>query len=103
MALDLPNDKKAYERVVVAFEQGAFNRTIILDGDSLTHQLFISLGCLSWLAGYVEDFTIPHQHVHSKDTNEILMNTHCTASSVVFTDAHAQFKGGAVLYQQYQQ
>ena len=52
MALNLSNKAKSYERVLNAIEIGAFDdRKIILDGDSLTRQLFISIGCLAWTAG----------------------------------------------------
>jgi hypothetical protein len=42
MGLDFSNSMHAYDRVVNALENDAFhNRTIILDGDSLTRQFFI--------------------------------------------------------------
>ena len=98
MALDLVNDNKAYERVVAAFESGAFNRTIVLDGDSLTRQLFISLGCLAWTAGYVEDVVELVASYGSKGINNILNNAHYSASSTFFDKGHIKFKGGGDLY-----
>lgn len=98
MALDLSNDNRAFERVSAAFEKGAFNRTIVLDGDSLTRQLFISLGCLAWSAGYVEDFEIPHKYVSKGDENSILLNAHYAASSFNYNEAHIKFYQGGDLY-----
>jgi len=59
-ALDFSNNAHAYKRVFHALENNAFDgRKIMFDGDSLTRQSFISLGCFAWNAGYVEDYDIP--------------------------------------------
>jgi hypothetical protein len=47
-------DSRALEKVDAALQSGAFaGRKVVFDGDSLTRQLFISLGCLAWGSGYV--------------------------------------------------
>jgi hypothetical protein len=47
-------ESRALEKVHAALQSGAFaGRRIVFDGDSLTRQLFISLGCLAWGSGYV--------------------------------------------------
>ena len=97
MALDLSNNAKAYERVTNALQNHAFNRTILLDGDSLTRQLFISLGCLLWSAGYVEDYVL-HHFVYNGGTISILKNANYTASSKNFGAAHVKVKGGGEIY-----
>jgi len=83
IALKFSNDARAYERVVTALEQNAFNRTIVLDGDSLTRQLFISLSCLAWTGGFVTDFNIDASTLEG-DTNKILKNTGMHSSSKFF-------------------
>jgi hypothetical protein len=97
MALDLSNNAKAYARVTKALQNHAFNRTILLDGDSLTRQLFISVGCLLWSAGYVEDYILG-QYVYNGGTNTILKNVNYTASSKNFGAAHVKVKGGGEIY-----
>lgn len=97
MALDLSNDARAYERVVTALEYNAFNRTIVLDGDSLTRQLFISLSCLAWTAGYVTDYNI-EAAPYEGDTNAILKNSGTHSSSKTFGRANIILKGGGTIY-----
>lgn len=98
LALDFSNDALAYERVVTALEKNAFNRTIVLDGDSLTRQLFISLGCLAWAAGYVTDFHMPYVTTHEGDTNTILVNSELHASSIYIGQASVTLRGGGTIY-----
>ena len=46
-SLILSNEAKSYQRVLTALQNGAFShRKILLDGDSLTRQLFISISCM---------------------------------------------------------
>jgi len=97
MALKFSNDARAYERVVTALEQNAFNRTIVLDGDSLTRQLFISLSCLAWTAGYVTEFNVDAD-IYEGDTNTIMKNAGMHSSSKFFSEANVKLKGGGTIY-----
>ena len=97
-ALDFSNEARAYERVVSALENGAFDwRTIILDGDSLTRQLFISLGCLAWSAGYVIEYDIPMK-TNIGNSNSIMKNAQYEASSKFFSRGSIKLKGGGQIY-----
>lgn len=100
MGLDLSNSMHAYERVVNALENQAFdNRKIVLDGDSLTRQFFISLSCLAWSAGYVEHFEYPQEHhTFPGSINPIMNNAHYTASSKFFGQGFIRLKGGGEVY-----
>ncbi|KAL7564403.1 hypothetical protein ACA910_002721 [Epithemia clementina (nom. ined.)] len=98
MALELSNDFRAYQRVRVALEKHAFNRTIFMYGDSLTRQLFISLSCLAWSAGYVNEYSIGHVNVESGSANTILRNANYTASSRRYWQGHVKLRGGGAVY-----
>ena len=99
MAMDFSNNRRAYERVVQALESGAFHgRKIVLDGDSLTRQLFISLGCLAWSAGYVDNYEFKQEHVTEGKQNLILNNANIEASSKMITRAFIHLKGGGKIY-----
>mmetsp|Transcript_28304 Transcript_28304/g.54180 ORF Transcript_28304/g.54180 Transcript_28304/m.54180 type:complete len:455 (+) Transcript_28304:149-1513(+) len=98
MALDLSNKAEAYKRVVVALKNGAFNRTITLEGDSLTRQLFISLSCFAWSAGYVVDYDSDHTGVLAGGAVSILQNVNYTASSKFIGNAHVELQGGGEFY-----
>jgi hypothetical protein len=100
MGLDFSNSMHAYERVVNALENNAFdNRKVILDGDSLTRQFFISLSCLAWSAGYVEHFEYPQVHgTYPGSVNSIMNNAHYTASSKFFGQAFIRLKGGGEVH-----
>jgi len=98
-SLNLSNDAKSYQRVLNAFESGAFiNRKIILDGDSLTRQLFISLSCIAWSAGYVSDYTINNYDVWEGSTNNVLHNLNYTASEQFNKQVHVKLKDGGDIY-----
>src|SRR5210317_864720 len=74
-SLSLSNNAKSYQRVLTALQNGAFsNRKLVLDGDSLTRQLFISLSCMLWSAGYFTDYTISNYDVWSGGENPTLKN-----------------------------
>ena len=96
MALNLSNEHKAYDRVYNALENSAFdNRTIVLEGDSLTRQLFISLSCLAWSAGHVKSYDL-HSNLETytkDDKNEILINANYIASNKFIGSSHVQLKG----------
>lgn len=98
MALDFSNDNHAYDKVVTTLENGAFDdRKIVLDGDSLTRKLFISLGCMAWAAGYVDEYDYEHD-VHTGGTNTIMNNAHYEASSKYFGMGTVHLKGGGQIY-----
>jgi len=98
-SLDLSNNAKAYQRILNALQSGAFNnRKIILDGDSLTRQLFISLSCIAWSAGYVSDYTINNYDVWEGSTNNVLHNINYTASEQFNKQVHVKLKGGGDIY-----
>ena len=97
-ALDFSNDAFAYDRVVSALENNAFDgRKIVLDGDSLTRQFFISLGCLAWSAGYVEDYDVP-EYIYEGGLNSVLNNAQYEASSKLFTKGSITLKGGGRIF-----
>jgi hypothetical protein len=97
-ALDFSNEARAYERVVSALEKGAFDgRTIVLDGDSLTRQFFISLGCLAWSAGYVIEYDVP-MYIYEGRLNSVLKNGQYDASSKIFSKGVIKLKGGGKIY-----
>jgi hypothetical protein len=97
-ALDFSNEARAYERVVSALENGAFDgRTIVLDGDSLTRQFFISLGCLAWSARYVIEYNVP-MSITGGRLNSILKNGEYDASSKLFSKGFIKLKGGGKIY-----
>ena len=97
-ALDFSNEARAYERVVSALEKGAFDgRTIVLDGDSLTRQFFISLGCLAWSAGYVIECDVP-MDISEGGSNSVLKNGKYDASSKMFSEGVIKLKGGGKIY-----
>ena len=94
----LSNDIMAFERVEKALKSGAFNRTIVIDGDSLTRQLFILLGCIAWSAGYVDEYERPLMKIHKGDTNTILKNAHLHSSSKFINLAHVKLVGSGAIY-----
>jgi len=97
-ALDFSNEARAYERVVSALENGAFDgRTVVLDGDSLTRQFFISLGCLAWSAGYVIEYDVP-MDIYGGRLNSVLKNGQYDASSKIFSQGFIKLKGGGKMY-----
>mmetsp|Transcript_3530 Transcript_3530/g.4911 ORF Transcript_3530/g.4911 Transcript_3530/m.4911 type:complete len:397 (+) Transcript_3530:126-1316(+) len=96
-ALELSNNANAYDRVSKALKKGAFNRTVILEGDSLTRQFFISLGCLAWSEGFVQDYSLP-LYVSEGGSNTILKNADYKASSILFVNGHIQLKNGGQIY-----
>ena len=98
-SLNLSNDAKSYQRVLNALHNGAFsNRRIILDGDSLTRQLFISLSCMAWSAGYVTDYTISKYDVWSGGENPTLQNFNYTASERFYKQVHVKLKDDGDIY-----
>lgn len=95
-ALEFSNNHHAYDTVVSALESGAFdNRTIVLDGDSLTRQLFISLSCLSWSAGFVEEYDI---HAKVTTSNPVLKSSAYRYPSTFFSSGHVRLRGGIEIY-----
>jgi len=67
LALHVSNDARTYQRVITALEAGAFDaRKIVLNGDSLTREFFISLGCMAWSAGYIEHYHVPIDIINRK-------------------------------------
>ena len=69
LARDYAMDAHALERVHTALVSGAFNdRRIAFDGDSLTRQLFMSLGCLAWSSGHVVNHNISWIEYSPEDT-----------------------------------
>jgi hypothetical protein len=98
-ALDFSMHHNSYHRVQQALEQQAFdNRTIYLEGDSLTRQLFISLGCLAWQAGYVKYYYLGKVHVITKKKNEILANANFDGVDKFFYSASIGLRGGGKIY-----
>jgi len=83
---------------VSALENGALDgRTIVLDGDSLTRQFFISLGCLAWSARYVIEYNVP-MSITGGRLNSILKNGEYDASSKLFSKGFIKLKGGGKIY-----
>ena len=98
-SLKLSNDFKAYRRIATAYQKGAYNnRRIILDGDSLTRQLFISTSCMLWSMGIVEDYTINNYDVWAGGQNSILTNFHYIASERFIKEASVTLRGGGKIY-----
>ena len=98
-SLNLSNNAKSYQRVLHALQNGAFsNRRIILDGDSLTRQLFISLSCMAWSAGYVTDYTISKYDVWSGGENPTLRSFNYTASERFYKQVHVKLKDDGDIY-----
>ena len=98
-SLKVSNDFKAYQRIATAYQKGAYNnRRIILDGDSLTRQLFISTSCMLWSMGYVEDYTINNYDVWAGGQNSILTNFHYIASERFIKEASVTLRGGGKIY-----
>lgn len=99
MALDFSNENNAYDRVVTALQDGSFDdRKIVLDGDSLTRQLFISLGCMAWAAGYVDKYEFDQNEVYTGGENTIMNNVHYEASSKIIDRGLVHLKGGGQIY-----
>jgi hypothetical protein len=99
IAKDFSNNNRAYERVVKALKFGAFRgRKVVLDGDSLTRQLFISLGCLAWSAGYVDEYEFKQDSMFEGGENTILNNARIEASSKFINEATLHLKGGGKIY-----
>ena len=95
-AMEFSNHHHAYDIIVSALESGAFvNRTIVLDGDSLTRQLFISLSCLSWSAGFVEEYDI---HAKVTTSNPVLESTAYKYPSTFFNSGYVRLRGGIEIY-----
>ena len=98
-SLSLSNNAKSYQRVLTALQNGAFsNRKLVLDGDSLTRQLFISLSCMLWSAGYVTDYTISNYDVWSGGENPTLKNFNYTASERFYKQVHVKLKDDGEIY-----
>ena len=99
MALDFSNEYRAYERVVTALESGAFDgRTIVMEGDSLTRQLFISLSCMIWSAGYVDKYDFDQAKVQIGGLNSVMNNVHDEASSKFIGRGALYLHGGGQLH-----
>ena len=98
LALNFSNDALAYERVLSSLQNGGFDkRKIVLDGDSLTRQLFISLGCLAWHAGYVEQYFLGDVHEYPPSGGP-LANAHFKEPSKLFVEGHIKLIGGGEIY-----
>lgn len=98
-ALHFSIQHNTYHRVQQALEKEAFyQRTIYLEGDSLTRQLFISLGCLAWKAGHVEYYDLGKVHVITKKRNEILANAKFDGVDKYFSEALIGLRGGGKIY-----
>ena len=99
LALNYSNDALAYERVLTSLQNGGFDRRkIVLDGDSLTRQLFISLGCLAWNAGYVEEYNLNKVHVNAAEENKVLKSAEFQEPSILYLQGQIHLKGGGEIY-----
>jgi len=99
MGMQFSNDARAYERVYKALEENAFNRRIVLDGDSLTRQLLISLGCLAWSAGHVAYYNTSELKFYpGGGLKAFRSNPNYNASSWLFDQAYIRLKGGGEIY-----
>ena len=95
-AIEFSNYHHAYDIVVSTLQSGAFdNRTIVLNGDSLTRQLFISLSCLSWSAGFVEEYDI---HAKVTTSNPVLESASYKYPSTFFNSGYVRLRGGIEIY-----
>lgn len=85
--------------MVKSLESGGFDgRQIILDGDSLTRQLFISLGCLAWNAGYVEHYELSNISVRSPENNTITKSAGYNEPISTYNKGQISLRGGGKIY-----
>jgi len=99
LALNFSNGNLAYDRVVKSLESGGFDgRNIILDGDSLTRQFFISLGCLAWNAGYVEHYILNNISVLPPEENTITKSAGYDEPISGYSSGQISLRGGGMIY-----
>lgn len=98
-ALNISNDMLAYHRVKTALEDGAFdNRIIVLDGDSLQRQNYISLACLAWEAGFVQSYS-HYVNVIPASKSTILRNTsYGDEPTSYFSNGYVLLQGGGEIH-----
>jgi hypothetical protein len=103
-ARNLSQVARALEIATRAFERGTFarGRNLYLDGDSLTKQLFVSIGCLAWDSGLVEAKQIMYRPMVDPKTGKRLPirnlpNLVTEGEGSYYSKAEFTFKGGGLV------